>query len=318
VARRDGQAGSTPPPEAVQPGALTALLEEIAHSPGAALGGAWDAALRPGAVVGRFELVREIGRGGFGVVWEAKDRDLGRSVAFKAVRAGGRTAVREERLLREAEAAARLSHPNLVTLFDLGRSEHGPYLVLELLQGRTLEERIAQGSLSVREAVRVGLEVAKGVAHAHTQGALGSFRRESCIACATTTENTNDVCPDQKLLVPPSSWRGRRRATATFETDIAAVESATASATTRRSRPTRRRPSLPRKASAIANSCTTPLIAMSPSRRASPHWSQTRSRRAVASSRDGTQARHRAGVRRAYSSATTPENESSVPVRTSA
>src|SRR5512144_2710328 len=136
-----------PPEDGITPGRLTALLQQIAAVSEVEPETGWVTWLAPGAVVGRFELVREIGRGGFGVVWEARDRDLGRSVAFKAVRAGGRTAVREERLLREAEAAARLAHPNLVTLFDLGRSEHGPYLVLELLQGRTLEERLAQGSL---------------------------------------------------------------------------------------------------------------------------------------------------------------------------
>jgi tetratricopeptide (TPR) repeat protein len=142
----------------------------LARAPDAGLGAAWDAWLRPGAVVGRFELVREVGRGGFGVVYEAKDRDLGRSVAFKAVHAGGRTALREERLLREAEAAARLSHPNIVTLHDLGRCEQGPYLVMEMLRGETLEQRLEQGPLPLREAVRIGVEVAKGLAHAHAQG----------------------------------------------------------------------------------------------------------------------------------------------------
>jgi TolB-like protein/Flp pilus assembly protein TadD len=156
----------------VKPGALSALLQEIAGAPTAELGGAWGPVLHPGAVVGRFELVRELGRGGFGVVWEAKDRELGRSVAFKAVRAGGQASVREERLLREAEAAARLSHPNIVTLFDVGRSEQGPYLVLELLSGRTLHERSAQGPISLREALRIGVEVAKGMAHAHAHGVV--------------------------------------------------------------------------------------------------------------------------------------------------
>ncbi|MBI5066597.1 MAG: serine/threonine protein kinase [Deltaproteobacteria bacterium] len=134
--------------------------------------GGWGAALLPGATIGKFELVREIGSGGFGVVWEARDRELGRRVAFKAVRAGGKAGLREERLLREAEAAARLTHPNIVTLHDLGRAEAGPYLVLELLSGQTLEERLHEGKLPVAEAVRIAAEVAKGVAHAHAQGVV--------------------------------------------------------------------------------------------------------------------------------------------------
>jgi len=159
-------------PGGVRPGEVSELLAELAHAPPAGLGEAWDRWLRPGAVVGRFELVREIGRGGFGVVWEARDRELGRTVAFKAVRAGDRAALREERLLREAEAAARLSHPNIVTLFDVGRCEHGPYLVLEMLRGQTLAQRQEQGPLVLREALRIGVEVAKGVAHAHEQGVV--------------------------------------------------------------------------------------------------------------------------------------------------
>jgi serine/threonine protein kinase/Tfp pilus assembly protein PilF len=122
--------------------------------------------------VGRFEIVRELGRGGFGVVYEARDRELGRSVAFKAVAAGPNAALREERLLREAEAAARLSHPNLVTLYDVGRAEQGPFLVLELLRGQTLARRLELGALSVREALRVGLQAAKGLAHAHAAGVV--------------------------------------------------------------------------------------------------------------------------------------------------
>ena len=163
--------GRGPPAlEAIQPGTLSALLREMVAIPEDSLGVAWQAWLVPGAVIGRFELVREIGRGGFGVVWEARDRELNRSVAFKAVRAGMRRAIREERLLAEAEAAARLSHPNLVTLYDVGRTEHGPYLVLELLEGQTLAERLGRGAVPLREALRIAFEVARGVAHAHAHG----------------------------------------------------------------------------------------------------------------------------------------------------
>ncbi len=167
----DAHESDAPRAERPRPGALSALLEELVGTSGAASGSAWESALRPGAVIGRFELVRELGRGGFGVVYEARDKVLGRSVAFKAVRAGHHAAS-EDRLLREAEAAARLAHPNIVTLHDVGRSEHGPYLVLELLRGRTLAQRLEQGSLTLREALRIVVEVARGLAYAHGQGVI--------------------------------------------------------------------------------------------------------------------------------------------------
>jgi tetratricopeptide (TPR) repeat protein len=156
--------------DVVPPGMLTALLKEMVSSPEEAAGTGWKDWAKVGAVVGRFELLREIGRGGFGTVWEARDRELGRSVAFKAVRAGTRASVREERLLAEAEAAAHLSHPNLVTLHDVGRTDQGPYLVYELLHGETLERRLHREPMSVREAVATALAIAKGVAHAHERG----------------------------------------------------------------------------------------------------------------------------------------------------
>jgi tetratricopeptide (TPR) repeat protein len=171
VVASDGVRSSEAKASSIAPGAVTALLEQLARAPETDLGDAWGETLRPGGTVGRFQLVREIGRGGFGVVWEARDRELGRSVAFKALRAG-RDALREQRVRREAEAAAQLTHPNLVTLHDFGRSEDGPYLVLELLRGRTLEERLGSGSVPVREALRIAAEIAKGVAHAHAHGVV--------------------------------------------------------------------------------------------------------------------------------------------------
>jgi len=156
-----------------EPGALSKLLEQLFANdavPGRAE--APDApALPAGTRVGRFELVRELGRGGFGAVYEARDRELGRSVAIKIVRPG-KAAVGEAQLAREAEAVARLSHPNLVTLFDVGHGEHGPYLVLELLRGRTLQQRLEEGPLGAGEAVHLAVEVAKGLAHAHAEGVV--------------------------------------------------------------------------------------------------------------------------------------------------
>ena len=117
----------------VAPGAVTALLEELAQAPSEP--GETLPAFQPGQVVGRFELVRELGRGGFGVVWEARDRELGRSVAFKAVRAGGKT----DRRARSGSPRGGGGRPALAPehrhASRRGACEQGPYLVLELLAG---------------------------------------------------------------------------------------------------------------------------------------------------------------------------------------
>ncbi|HEY6098177.1 MAG TPA: serine/threonine-protein kinase, partial [Anaeromyxobacter sp.] len=154
--------------------AVSRLLLEVARSPSrdpAALG----TEPRPGAVIaGRFELVREVGRGGFGVVFEARDRALGRLVAFKAMRRvpPERSPELEKPLREEAEAAARLNHPNVVTLHDFGLHEGTPYLILELLRGETLQSRLRRGPLLPGEAMRIALDVARGLVHAHAMRVL--------------------------------------------------------------------------------------------------------------------------------------------------
>lgn len=151
---------------------ISALLREIAHAPDVDVGQV-AARLRPGVIVeGRFEIVRELGRGGFGVVFEARDLSLGRTVAFKSVASAQQGALREERLVREAAAAARLSHPNIVQLHDLGRSEYGPYLVLEMLRGQTLAARLEAGPVPGRQALHVARDVAAALAHAHAAGVV--------------------------------------------------------------------------------------------------------------------------------------------------
>jgi tetratricopeptide (TPR) repeat protein len=155
-------------------GAFTALLEELARAPSVDLEDGWERTLAPGTVVGRFELVRQLGHGGCGVVFEAQDRELGRRVAFKAFRPGSRLRqiAGAAWLEEEAEAVARLNHPNIVTLHDVGRCEAGPYLIMELLRGVTLAERLRSGPLPPAEAVRVALAIAAGVAHAHAAGVV--------------------------------------------------------------------------------------------------------------------------------------------------
>jgi TolB-like protein/tetratricopeptide (TPR) repeat protein len=165
--------GGSGPGGARVPGHLSMLLQELARAPGDDLYRAWQRRLQPGDAVGRFEILREIGRGGFGVVYEALDRQLGRSVAFKTLRpTRSLHELSTDSILREAEAVARLDHPAIVTLYDVGHCASGPYLVEEMLHGETLEQRLRGGPLPARDAVGIGLEVARGLAHAHGRGVL--------------------------------------------------------------------------------------------------------------------------------------------------
>ena len=163
---------NAPPATRPRSSGISGLLEDLVSPDGPPPGdaAAWVPAPTPGTVIGRFEIIRELGRGGFGVVYEAVDRDLGRSVAFKLLQASLQPSVREQRMLHEAETASRLSHPNIVTLFDMGRCAYGPYLVLELLRGDTLAQRLSSGAIALPESLRIVVEVARALAHAHARG----------------------------------------------------------------------------------------------------------------------------------------------------
>ncbi|MFI6334333.1 serine/threonine-protein kinase [Streptomyces sp. NPDC050535] len=126
----------------------------------------------PGDLVdGRFELVERLGTGGMGTVWRALDTVLHRYVALKAVRpdAAASEAVRE-RVLREARALARLSHPNVVTVHHIVDVDPHPWIVMELVPGITLQDRLDQGPLTPVEAARLGRQLLSALHAAHTAG----------------------------------------------------------------------------------------------------------------------------------------------------
>ena len=176
-----------------EPGPLTSLLRAIAALPETPASLAEAPDLEPGARVGRFEILRTIGRGGFGVVYEARDETLRQSVALKTVRRRGSGTLPSKRLLLEADAAARLSHPNIVTLHDVGTSNHGPYLVMELLRGESLSARTSRGPLPPADAVRIALEVARGLAHAHALGVVHrDLKPANVFLCAEGTVKVLD------------------------------------------------------------------------------------------------------------------------------
>ncbi|MFB9185688.1 serine/threonine-protein kinase [Dactylosporangium sucinum] len=107
-----------------------------------------------------------LGTGGTSVVWRARDEVLGRAVAVKVL-AGGAD---RDRIRDEARSAAALSHPNLAQVFDYGESDDTPYVVMELIEGETLERRLAGGAVSPADAFRLCAEVASGLAAAHDAG----------------------------------------------------------------------------------------------------------------------------------------------------
>jgi serine/threonine protein kinase/tetratricopeptide (TPR) repeat protein len=118
---------------------------------------------------GRFRVTRQIGEGGMGIVYAAHDDQLDRPVAIKTWRSQADQLSRE-RLLREARAAASVSHPNICQLYDLGEHEGEVYIAMELLEGEALSTRIQRGSLPVSEAIQVELPVLAALDALHRRG----------------------------------------------------------------------------------------------------------------------------------------------------
>ena len=127
--------------------------------------------LAPGTRLDAYEIIAPLGAGGMGEVYRARDSRLQREVALKIIPASLATdADRLRRFENEARAAARLSHPNILHVYDVGQHEGNPYLVTELLKGETLRERLEGGPLSVRRAIEFATAVAQGLAAAHDEG----------------------------------------------------------------------------------------------------------------------------------------------------
>jgi serine/threonine-protein kinase len=127
--------------------------------------------------IGKFQILRELGRGAMGVVYEARDPDLGRTVAVKVIQSVAETEELEgfeERFLDEAKIAAALQHPGIVVIHEVGRdSATGSlFIALELLRGETLAELARGGQVEWRRVMRIVAQVARALHYAHTQGVV--------------------------------------------------------------------------------------------------------------------------------------------------
>ncbi|MBI1914365.1 MAG: protein kinase [Planctomycetes bacterium] len=124
--------------------------------------------------LGPYRILKVLGFGGMGVVFEAEDPQLQRRVALKALKLGrAASPTVKERFLREARAAAAVKHDHVVTIYHVGEDRGVPFLAMELLQGEMLEERLKrEGRLSVPEVLRLGRQIAQGLAVAHESGLI--------------------------------------------------------------------------------------------------------------------------------------------------
>ena len=125
--------------------------------------------------LGRYKIIKEIGHGAMGVVYEAKDPLIDRIVAIKTINFQDLKSEEkqeyEARFYLEARSAGRLSHPNIVTIHDLGDSDGKTYIAMELMQGRELQNLLPEGkSLPVKEVLNIMIQVATGLAYAHEHG----------------------------------------------------------------------------------------------------------------------------------------------------
>ncbi len=127
----------------------------------------------PALRLGKYTLIAELGRGGTGRVWRARQDGQEREVALKTLRAGiGADDSARERFRREALAAARLRHPGIVPVHEVGQADGESYLAMELVRGETLAQRLQAGPLPPRVAAALVRAVANAVRHAHAAGVI--------------------------------------------------------------------------------------------------------------------------------------------------
>ena len=120
--------------------------------------------------LGHYAITRKLGQGGMGVVYEARDERLERTVALKTLPALSGDETARKRLWREARAAASVNHPNICQIYEIGEDTAGLFIAMELLQGEPLSDQLQRGPLNVAEAVAVGLEMLAALAALHARG----------------------------------------------------------------------------------------------------------------------------------------------------
>ena len=155
----------TPVPPSTPPGSRPGA--------GGGTGGVPRTSPTPTGFIGRYQVLERIGEGGMGSLYLARDPAIDRLVAIKLLRRGFDTEAVRERFAREARAAGRLRHPNIVTIFDVGEHDGDPFIAMEFLAGETLAELIRQkAGLTLSRRLKLLEELCDGLAYAHRRSSV--------------------------------------------------------------------------------------------------------------------------------------------------
>jgi tetratricopeptide (TPR) repeat protein/predicted Ser/Thr protein kinase len=167
--------------------------------------------LAPGTRVGRYSLAEPLGAGGMGVVYRAHDPELERQVAIKVLRSDRAEQRDGGRFLREAQAMAKLSHPNVVPIHDVGRWDSGLFLAMELIEGETLRKWLQGAVRGWREVAEMFVQAGRGLAEAHAAGIVHrDFKPENVLVDRRDRPRVTDfglARPDGTTLAPDGSQR---------------------------------------------------------------------------------------------------------------
>ncbi|WP_416966026.1 serine/threonine-protein kinase, partial [Streptomyces sp. Agncl-13] len=154
-------------------------------------------------IAGRYRLEKRLGRGGMGVVWRATDQLLGRQVAVKEIAQDDSLSEEEarqqrDRTLREARAVAQLRHPHIIVVHDVVEQDERPYIVMELIDGGSLAERISgRGPVEAAEAARIGIALLGALRTAHAAGVLHRDIKPANVLLQTATDEAD---PERVVL----------------------------------------------------------------------------------------------------------------------
>jgi len=166
--------------------------------------------------IAHYNILEKIGSGGMGEVYRARDTKLGRTVAIKVLPPGlARDPERRERLLRDARAAAAISHPNIATLFQVGEEGETTFVVFEYVPGQTLHAAIGGRPMNTRRAVDLAIQLADGVADAHAAGVIHRDLKPDNI---TVTPKGNAKILDFGLAAWTRGGAARAEATTALQT----------------------------------------------------------------------------------------------------